>query len=278
MQLLDPQVFIDAPIIGYDSETKDPNLKEKGSGCYRKDGYVCGVSFATHNVAEYYPIAHPDTTPEEREQNLRIINAVLSANNKKVGANVFYDADWAQVSDMPLRGELHDVQLAEPLLNEYRSSYSLEALANIYGKEAKATAYLQNYCDQHDLKGSPQSHIWRMPSSVVSHYAKLDGLLPLQIFDDQRIQLESQGLWELYELERRLLPLLLQMRKQGVRLNMKELKKTSMLVTDKHFDLKEKIYEYANKEFNIDSTMQLAKVFDSIGLKYPRNAPTELMR
>lgn len=275
---IDPQVFIDAPIIGYDSETKDPELKEKGSGCYRKDGYICGVSFATHKVAEYYPIAHPDTTPEEREQNLRVINAVLSSSNEKVGANIMYDADWAQASNMPICGALHDVQIAEPLLDEYRYSYDLDSLARIYGKEAKATAYIQTYCDQHGLKGAPQSHIWRMPSSVVSYYAKLDGVLPLQIFDDQRIELEAQGLWELYTLERRLIPLLLQMRKQGVRLNMAELKKTSMLVSDKHFELQEKVYEYADKEFDIGSTLQLAKVLDSLKIAYPRNIPTELMQ
>lgn len=274
---IDPQVFIDAPIIGYDSETKDPDLLEKGPGCYRGEGYVCGVSFATNSVSEYYPIAHPDTTPEERERNLKIINSILAAPNAKVGANVLYDADWAQVSDMRIAGELHDVQIAEPLLNEYRSSYSLASLAKIYDKEEKATDYLAKYCEQHGLKGKPGSNIWCMPSTVVRHYAQLDGELALQIFNAQVPLLESQGLWDLYEMERQLLPLLLQMRKQGVRLNMPELKKTSMLISDKHFELQETLFEYAGGEFNIGSTIQLAKIFDKLGLTYPRNAPTKLM-
>lgn len=278
--VIDPQVFIDCARIGYDTEGYDPDLKDKGPGCYRGEGFTVGVSFATNDVSEYYPIAHPDTTSEEREQNLRRINAVLSASNDKVGANIMYDADWNQVQSFlkPLKGELHDIQLAEPLLNEYRTSYSLDALAAVYGKKAKATAYLQHYCDTQGWKGAPASHIWRMPSREVSTYAKLDGTLALQIFDEQLPLLEAHGLWELYEIERRLIPLLLQMRKQGVRLNMPELKKTALLVTEKHFNLAEQIYEYAGTELKINSTVQLAKVFDRLGIDYPRNEPTELMK
>ena len=74
------------------------------------------------------------------------------------------------------------------------------------------------------------------------------------------------------------IPLLLQMRKQGVRLDMPQLKKTAMLVTEKHFELQEAIYDYAGKEFDINSSAQLAKVFDKLEIEYPRNEPTELMK
>lgn len=33
--------------IGVDTETKDPHLRSKGPGVFRKDGYVVGVSLAT---------------------------------------------------------------------------------------------------------------------------------------------------------------------------------------------------------------------------------------
>lgn len=275
---LDPQIFIDAPLIGYDSETKDPELLEKGPSCYRGGGHVCGVSFATDEAAEYYPLAHPDTSGEEKEKNLKIIRAVLAAPNAKVGANVLYDADWAQNSGMPVPKIMHDVQLAEPLLDEYCPSYSLAFLAQRYKKEEKAADLLRRYCVANQLKGEPREHIWRMPSETVRQYAKLDGTLALQIFQEQKPLLEQQGLWGVYDMERRLIPLLLQMRKQGVRLNLPELKKISLAVADKHFDLQSEIHLMAGRKFDINSTTQLAKVFDEFGIEYPRNPPTELMK
>ena len=64
--------------IGVDTETKDPHLRSKGPGVFRKDGYVVGVSLATKEKAVYLDIAHPDTTPERKERNLRIIKDILA--------------------------------------------------------------------------------------------------------------------------------------------------------------------------------------------------------
>ena len=35
--------------VAIDIETYDPNLKTKGSGAIRKDGFVCGIAVATKN-------------------------------------------------------------------------------------------------------------------------------------------------------------------------------------------------------------------------------------
>lgn len=281
-EIVNPEVFINASRIGVDSETKDPKLKEMGPGCWRGDGYSVGWSFATKDVAAYYPIKHPDTTPKEAERNRRIIQDILKAHNEKVFANGLYDRDWAQSMGWQINGQCHDIQIAEPLLNEYRPSYSLEALAKIYKKEAKATAYLEEYCKQSGWSVSKEtpavSYIWRMPAHAAEHYAKLDGTLALQIFEEQRILLEEENLVELYELEMKLMPLLLRMRKQGVRLDIPQLKRTAARVADAHYELSEKLYEMAGKEFNIKSTPQLAAVFDKLNIAYPRNEPTPLMK
>ena len=279
MQCIDPQPFLEADEIGYDSETRDPNLLDKGPGCYRKDGYIVGVSFATKDVSEYYPIAHPDTSQEEREKNLHIIKAVLEKNNAKVGANIIYDCDWAQNSNLLVNGPLHDVQYAEPLLDEYMQSYSLAALAEKYGEEEKATELLKKACVRYGFdEKNPYNHIWELPSEEVQYYARLDGSLALNIFQKQKKVIEEQGLSTVYDIERRLLPLLLQMRKQGVRLDTKLLAHTSISVEDKRKEFEQKIYNIAGHEFNIGSTMQLAKVFDTLGIKYPRKESTELMK
>lgn len=282
MSEINPNVFINAARIGVDSETKDPHLRTMGAGCWRNDGYVVGWSFATKDVAAYYPIKHPDTTPEEAARNEKIVQAILKAHNEKVFANGLYDRDWANSYGWVINGQCHDIQIAEPLLNEYRPSYSLAALAKTYSKEAKATEFLEKYCSAQGwsmTKETPAvSYIWRMPASAAEHYAKLDGTLALQIFEEQKILLEEENLYDLYLLEMKLMPLLLRMRKQGVRLDMPKLKHTASMVADEHFKLSEKLFELAGKEFNIKSTAQLAGVFDKLGIDYPRNEPTPLMR
>lgn len=271
--------LLEADEIGFDIETKDPNLVEKGPGVYRKDGYVCGFAFAAGDRAVYLDIAHPDTTTETRQKNIEIAKAILATNSTKVGANIMYDLDWT-VNGMgiPVNGYYDDIQYAEPLLDEYRSSYSLAALAKIYNCQEKATGILEAQCVAMGLDPkNPRKHIWQMPASVVAKYAEVDGMLPLQILHKQKEEMERQGLTDIYEVERGLIPLLLQMRKQGVRLDTKLLKDTALAVADQLYDLGNEIYEWAGCKLNIASTAQLAKVFDEKGIVYPRKEPTPLM-
>jgi len=44
--------------VAIDLETYDPNLKTKGLGAVRKDGFVCGIAIATKKQTLYFPIAH----------------------------------------------------------------------------------------------------------------------------------------------------------------------------------------------------------------------------
>ena len=41
--------------VAIDIETYDPNLKTKGSGAIRDDGFICGIAIATENDLAYFP-------------------------------------------------------------------------------------------------------------------------------------------------------------------------------------------------------------------------------
>lgn len=270
-----------APMLGLDIETYDPDLKKLGPGTHRGKGYICGVSFSTEDEAVYLDVAHPDTSAETKERSLKIIADLCGREMPKVGANLIYDLEWLTHERIKVRGDYDDVQLAEPLLNEYRSSYSLEALANIYGKEAKASKILEDYCAEQGwpvTKSTPaQSYIYKMPADVVRRYAELDATLAVQIFKDQKVELERQGLDYIYSVERGLTPLLLAMRRNGVRLNLNLYRRTALAAADRLFETQKALYEWAGCEFNIGSTHQLAKLFDQKGIPYPRKEPTDLM-
>ena len=64
--------------VAIDIETYDPNLKTKGLGAIREDGFICGIAVATDNDLAYFPLHHSDTNLDD--ERIRQIWKVL--NNK----------------------------------------------------------------------------------------------------------------------------------------------------------------------------------------------------
>lgn len=274
--------FKDSEYIAVDIESKDPYLKEKGPGVYRDDGHICGVSFSDGEFSEYYPIDHPDLTQEESTKNLSYIIDQLSGNNRKIFANGMYDLDWlVNWGGIKVNGKFDDIQVAEPLLDEYRYSYSLNALSMEYLKDTKKYDGITDYALQQGWIKSPSQngvkHLWKMPSSIVREYASEDAKLTYQIFMKQKELLKEQYLEDIYDIEMRLFPLLLQMRKEGVPLNMDRLYKTGIELSDLQYDLQKEINHLAEMEINVNSGKQLEQLFLKNKLKVFYGVPTELM-
>jgi len=107
-----------------------------------------------------------------------------------------------------------------------------------------------------------------MPFERVREYAIGDVTGPIEIFKKQWSLMNSQKLLELYHLEMSLFPLLLQMRHNGVRIDQGKIKEGIFYLRKSIKEKSEELYsEYG--EFNYDSSKQIAKVFDRLGIKYP---------
>lgn len=273
--------YKDSPLIAVDIETKDPELKLKGPGVYRKDGYVVGVSIANQDTAEYYPINHPDNTPEEKEKNRRYLIDQLSHHNLKCFANGIYDLDWLIHGEkIPVGGAYEDVQVAEPLLDEYRKTYSLNSLAEKYLGEQKFKDGMFEYArDQGWVRSEKDvvNHLWKMPWKIVAPYGAKDARLTFDIIKLQKEELNKQELMDVYNLEMRLYPLLLQMRRTGVRIDGDRLSKTGLLLADLQYDMQEEFNELAGFDINVNSGPQLEELFRNHGLPIYYSEPTERM-
>ena len=270
-------------LVCIDIETYDPDIKDKGPGTHRGQGHICGLGVATYDnegklINDYLSFSHPDTPPELRAQNMRQAKDILSWQMPKIGANIVYDIEWLQSQGFEVNGKYHDVQYAEPLLDEYRRSYSLKSLAEKYYLKAKQSSVLDRYAATMGWKGKGIEHIWRMPEKVAREYALVDVELPLDIFAKQQIELEKQNLWDLYLLETDLIPVILEMRKHGVRLDIPLLKKTIKQATEVLYNLKDEIRDWAGYDININSPKQLAERFDKEGINFPRNPLTANMK
>jgi DNA polymerase I-like protein with 3'-5' exonuclease and polymerase domains len=199
-----------------DLETRDPQLKKLGVGV-RRDGYIVGVGFAIEDGPAFYlPTRH------EGGGNLRetkvfeyLKDQALSFRGDIVGANLQYDLDYLAEQGIIYREAImRDVQIAEPLIDENQYTYSLDAIAKRYGIPGKDETLLRQAAQTFHV--DPKAGLWQLPAKFVGPYGEQDVRLPLQLLRRQEKIIDDQNLWEAYNMECRLLPVLLKMRRRGV--------------------------------------------------------------
>jgi DNA polymerase I-like protein with 3'-5' exonuclease and polymerase domains len=263
-------------LISFDVETYDPDLSTRGPGAQR-DGRLVGLAIGTEaGFRKYYPIDHEIGPNLPRERVLDWARQELGRPGPKVGANLLYDLDFLTAAGVPVTGPFYDVQIAEPLLNENKLSYSLESLAQEYLNEGKHEDVLSQWLigmfGKHvDVK----ANIWRAPAQIVGPYAESDVDLPLRIFAKQKPKLESQALWELFILESKLIPMLLAMRQRGVRVDLERAEKLYADLEKRQEVVIEEIQRTTGLAIDIWAAESIAKVFDRAGVPYKRTTKTK---
>ena len=208
--------------VGFDTETRDPDLLEKGS-CWAtpsRGGHVAGVSLSLEGDRSLYiPLAHPEDNVEDPEKAARwVAGQLTNFKGELVGLNLLYDLGWlTRLTQKRVQSTLIDVGYVEALVDENRSSYSLQAIARSYNVGLKNEAMLKEAAAAYGL--DPKADLWRMPARFVGEYAEDDAALPLSIWARQRPHVEQDKLERVLKVEHEILPLLLEMRVQGVRVD-----------------------------------------------------------
>ena len=226
--------------VALDIETYDPNLKTKGLGAVRGDGFITGVAVATGQDTVYFPLHHSDHVKSDSEKknfwdqmNKKILQ---NPNITKVFHNAIYDVCWmrAETGKM-LKGRIVDTMVAASVIDENRFKYSLDALAKDILKDEKYKYDLQEKTFQWSggMQKDPMSNMHKLPSHVVKEYAKQDVNLTLRlwnIFDkklDKVLHTKKNGEQKtcrnIFELETRLFPCLVDMKFKGVRIDTQKL-------------------------------------------------------
>jgi len=222
--------------VAIDIETYDPNLKTKGSGAIRKDGFVCGIAVATENETAYFPLRHSDTDIAYDRINKiwQVLNDKIFQNKNitKVFHNAMYDVCWIRaVTGKMIKGRIVDTMIAASVIDENRFRYSLDALSKDYLNEEKYKYDLQ----QKTLEWSggmvkdPMSNMHKLPASIVKEYAKQDVNLTYKLWKlfDKKIDEvlytkddgEQKTCRQIFELETKLFICLVDMKFKGVRID-----------------------------------------------------------
>lgn len=265
-------------IISFDVETYDPELTELGNGVYRKDGNILGVSIANEQgFNEYYNIGHKNISSEERHKNIEYLTHILGLDTQKIGTNILYDMDWIENwLNIKINGDLHDIQIAEPLIDENSRKYSLDKLGLKYLNKGKRKSIPEKICKENNWKGDFRKHLWKMSYKDVREYALEDSIMPIKIFKEQYKILKEEDLLYIYNIEMGIHRLLLQMKKQGVRISGKKINEGTKNLYNIIKETEEYLFNKYGK-FNYRSSKQIAKKLDELGIKYNYNPPTKLM-
>ena len=262
--------------IAIDLETRDPNLIKLGPGWCRNDGYVIGYAVAAGDFVGYYPVRHEEgNLPESLVVNW-LKKQMATPKIEKVMHNAMYDLGWMRWAGIEVQGPIIDTMIAAPLLNENRRYYNLNSLTGEYLGEYKNEKMLKAAAAMYGV--NPKSDMWRLPSKFVGSYAEQDAAVTLRLWDRLRVDIKQDEVTSIFQLESSLLPVLLEMKTKGVRVNTDGAEQIQIELGKREKNLLKEIRTDTGVSVEPWSAASIAKAFDALGLKYHRtensNAPS----
>jgi DNA polymerase I-like protein with 3'-5' exonuclease and polymerase domains len=264
-------------VLAVDTETYDPELLTHGPGWARHSGNIVGVSIAADaNNAWYFPIAHTEEAKHNlpKDKVLHFLRDVLEKPGvQKIGANITYDIGWLMEEGVFIKGPFLDIQHAEALIDENRLTYNLDVIARQYLKTGKIDSKLYKWAARYyggAIDQTQRANIYRCPPKLVGPYAEGDVTLPFQIWEKQKRLIAKDNLEKVFDLECRLIPLMVDMRFRGVRVDIAaaERARDELLILEK--EQLAQIKRISGVDVNINASASIAKAFDKLGLPYPR--------
>ena len=260
-------------IIAVDLETRDPNIKKKGPGWATKDGEVVGIAVAADGFQGYFPIAHEKGPNLDPGMTLKWFAKIMSSDADKICHNASYDIGWCKAMGIKVNGRIIDTMIAGAIIDENRYSYSLNALSAEYLGEVKVETKLKQKAEEWGLDA--KQDLWRLPASFVGEYAEQDAVLTLKLWRKFETEIRTQNLQSIFDMETRLLPILIEMREHGIRVDMEKADKMKKaFVSEEKKKIKE-IKDLTGIDVEIWAAASLAKAFDALKIPYDLTEKTK---
>lgn len=258
--------FQKAKVICVDTETTsvDPMRAE-----------LLGIALSKEEEVGYYiPIAYSQSLFASGCLGLDlVINHIkpLLENSKieKVGQNIKYDMIVLKNHGIDLENVSFDTMLA---------SYCIRPSIRRHGMDDLAEDYLNYKTITYDElvgTGRKKQELFNIDPDRVTEYAAEDADITFRLYNKLKKELKiSESENTFYQMEMPLMPVLLDMEMQGVRIDEKYFKDLSTKFQKEIEKLEKRIHIHADKNFNIASTKELQKVLFE-DLKLPAEKKTQ---
>ena len=244
------EMILQKGIVCIDTETtsKDP-LQAK----------LVGISFSCEEeVAYYLPVAHHYLgAPDQQDwaEIIQVLGDVLRDGKiLKVGQNIKYDAEVLNRHGVELRGIHFDTMIASYVINPGLRQHNLDYLAQHYLNH-KMIPY-------HEVVGKGKGDDFSgVAVEEAMAYSCEDADMTLRLMhklDKELRAVHNETLF--YDIEMKLLPVLMDMELTGIKIDRPFFKKMSRKMSQQLTDLEKEIFGEAGMEFNINSPHQLGTV------------------
>ncbi len=253
------QALAQAGQIAFDTETTSTDP-------LRAD--LVGISLAVREGQGYYiPLGH-----KQAEQQLPldlVLDALRPAMTDpakpKVGHNLKYDGLVLGEVGLQVRPLDYDTMIAAWLIQPDSFNLGLKELANVY------LSIEMTHIESLIGKGKNQVAMDSVPVQAAASYAAADAEVCLRLIpllNEKMAQANADTLFR--EIEMPLVPVLMEMERTGVALDVPFLKKMSAELSRRLAEIESQIFAQVGHSFNLNSTQQLSKaLFESLRLDPP---------
>ena len=273
---ISPESFPDLKAYKYiaiDLETRDPGLKSRGSGALIGDGDIVGIAVAVEGWSGYYSFGHKEGNFFDEAVVMRWIKEVCALPNVKLFHNAMYDVCWLKAYGVKINGHIVDTMVMASLVDENRLWYSLNSLSIDYLGQVKDETALRAAADKAGIDA--KSEMWKLPAMYVGSYAEKDAELTLALFKKLSVEIKTQDLTKVFDLETQLFPCLIDMKFKGVRVDVEAAHKLKQQLASQEESLLLEVKKETGLEPQIWAARSIAKVFDKLKLDYEVTAKTK---
>ena len=259
--------------IAVDLETRDPDLKSKGSGSVIGSGEVVGIAVAVQGASWYFPIAHGNGPNMDRKKVLEWFKDTLASNAIKIFHNAMYDVCWIRNLGIKINGLIVDTMIAASLVNENRFRYDLNSLSWDYLGHGKNEAILNEAAKEWGI--DPKAEMWKLPAIHVGQYAEKDASLTFDLWQEMKKEILAQDIESVFDLETDLFPCLIDMKFKGVRVDVEKAHQLKKTLLAQETALLQEIKKETQIDAQIWAARSIAEVFDKLKLPYERTEKTQ---
>jgi DNA polymerase I-like protein with 3'-5' exonuclease and polymerase domains len=257
------------PQIAIDLETCDPHLTTLGPGWARNDGFIVGIAIAAGDQAWYFPIRHENGHNLDPKMTMRWLKKQMATPHiDKIMHNATYDLGWLLAEGVEVQGRVIDTMITGAIVDENRFSYSLNNLGKDYIDMRKDEKMLRAAAKDWGI--DPKADMWRLPASYVGAYAEQDAFMTMKLWDRLKTEISSQDLTHIFDLETSLIPLMVKMRQNGVRVDLDKADIARAGLRTKVQELKAYIKHRTGVDLEPWAAASVQQVFDALNLQYPK--------
>ena len=262
----------DAKFIAIDLETKDPDLKAKGSGAIQGHGEIVGIAVAVDGWSGYYPIAHEGGGNMDKRIVLEWFKKVCATDAVKIFHNAMYDVCWIKSYGIPINGHIIDTMVMASLIDENRLWYSLNSVSFDYLGEVKNEKALKEAAESWGI--DPKKEMYKLPAMYVGSYAEKDAELTLELFKVLSREITKQNLTNIFDLETQLFPCLIDMKFKGVCVDVDKAHTMKQQLCKQEEQLMYQVKAETGIDVQIWAARSIAKAFDKLSLDYSTTEKT----